>query len=123
MKFQLIRQFGNSPLHCYNVMKILHYSCEEDLNNHLDLISNANEWGTDVVLAILGSLAEIDVLVINATHTNPNMWRVDTIYAHDTLSSTTQSNPVFSGQTSLFKLLVSVVIIIDSYIVNIQRND
>ena len=73
LKFQLIRQFGNSPLHCYNVMKILHYSCEEDLNNHLDLISNANEWGTDVLLAILGSLAEIDVLVINATHTNPNM--------------------------------------------------
>ena len=92
LKFQLIRQFRNSPLHCYNVMKMLHYSCEEDFNNHLNFISN------DVVLAILGSLAEIDVLVINAIHTNPNMWRVDTIYAYDTLSHTTQSNPVFRGQ-------------------------
>ena len=45
-------------------MKMLHYSCEEDLDNHLDLINNPNEWGTDVVLAILGSLLEIDVLVI-----------------------------------------------------------
>ena len=52
---------------------MLHYSCEEDLNNHLNFISNANEWGTVVVLAILGYLAEIDVLVVNATHTNPNM--------------------------------------------------
>ena len=77
---------------------MLHYSCEEDLNNHLDLISNPNEWGTDVVLAILGSLAQINVLVVNATQANPNMWRVDTIYAHNTLSSTTQSNPVSSGQ-------------------------
>ena len=82
-------------------MKMLHYSCEEDLNNHLDIIINPNEWdteSTEVVLAILGSLAEIDVLVVNATHTNLNMWRVDIIYAHNTLSSTTQSNPVFSGQ-------------------------
>ena len=67
------------------------------MDNHLDLISNANEWGTDVVLAILGSIAEIDVLVVNGTHTNPNMGRVDAIYAHDTLSSTTQSYSVFSG--------------------------
>ena len=79
-------------------MKMLHYSCEEELSNHLDLISKPNEWDTDVVLAILGSLAEIDVLIINAIHTNPNMWRVVTIYAHNTLSHTTQSNPVFCGQ-------------------------
>ena len=79
-------------------MKMLNYSCEEELSEHLDLTNNPNEWGTDVVLAILGSLAEMDVLVINATHINPNMWRVDSIYVHDTLSHTTQSNPVFSGQ-------------------------
>ena len=73
LKCQLIRKFRNSPLHCYNVMEMLHYSCKEELSEHLDLISKPNEWSTVVVLAILGSLAEIDVLVINATHTNPSM--------------------------------------------------
>ena len=75
---------------------MLHYSSEDDLNSHLDLISNANESGTDVVLAILGSLSQIDMFVVNATHTNPSMWGVNTIY--DTSSTTTQSNPVFCGQ-------------------------
>ena len=54
--------------------------------------------GTDVVLAILGSLSQIDILVVNATHTNPSMWGVNTIYVHDTSSTTTQSNSVFSGK-------------------------
>ena len=98
LKFQLIHRFRSSPLHKYNVMKMLHYSSEEDLNSHLNLISNPNEWGTDVVLAILGSLSQIDILVVNATHTNPSMWGVNTIYVHDTSSTTTQSNPVFCGQ-------------------------
>ena len=98
LKFQLIHRFRSSPLHKYNVMKMLHYSSEEDLNSHLDIISNPNEWGTDVVLAILGSRSQIDILVVNATHTNLSMWGINTIYVHDTSSTTTQSNPVFCGQ-------------------------
>ena len=84
LKFQLIHQFRSSPLHKYNVIEMLHYSSEKDLNSHFDLISNPNEWGTDVVLVILGSLTQIDMLVVNATHTNPSMWGVNTIIHYNT---------------------------------------
>ena len=42
-----------------------------------------NEWGTHVELTILGALAKIDVLVINATHVDTNQWRIDDTYIHD----------------------------------------
>ena len=36
--------------------------------------------GTNVELAILGALAETDVLLINATHDDSHFWRVETVF-------------------------------------------
>ena len=59
------------PEHILNVMNMSGITCEQDLEEHLDQALE-NEWGTHVELTILGALAKIDVLVINATHTDTN---------------------------------------------------
>ena len=71
---------------------------EEELDDHFELINIPNEWGTNVELAILGALAHLDILVINATNNDHQFWRVDTIYAHNIVPAISLCNPTFNGQ-------------------------
>ena len=63
---------------------------EQELNEHFDLISIPN-----VELSILGDLAQVDVLVINASNSDHHLWRVDNIYVHDNLLTPSQCSPVY----------------------------
>ena len=94
----MIGKFRDCSEHIMNVMHMSGITCEQELVKHLDQITLENEWGTHVELTILGALAKIDVLVINATHVDQNQWRIDDIYIHNRLLNPTQSSPVYKGQ-------------------------
>ena len=47
-------------------------TCEQELVEHLDQMTLENEWNTHVELTILGALAKVDVLVVNATYVDEN---------------------------------------------------
>ena len=98
LKYKMIGKFRDCSEHIMNVMHMSGITCEQELVKHLDQITLENEWGTHVELIILGALAKIDVLVINATHVDQNQWRIDDIYMHNRLLDPTQSSPVYKGQ-------------------------
>ena len=53
--------------------------------------------GTNVELAILGASAQIDVLIINATHYDPQLWRADNVYLHDNLIIPAECSDIYNG--------------------------
>ena len=83
LKQNMFSKFRDCPEHILNVMNMSGIACEQDFEEHLDQVTLENEWGTHVELTILGALAKIDVLVINATHVDTNQWRIDDTYIHD----------------------------------------
>ena len=54
LKYNLIRKFRSTPQHTLNIMHMSGTTSEQELNEHFDLISKPNEWGTNVELSILG---------------------------------------------------------------------
>ena len=76
--------------------------CDQEFIFRLHCIKVQNEWGTNVELAILRALAQIDALLINITHVDSHFWRVETVFMHDKLMIHTQCNPLYQwGQTFL----------------------
>ena len=68
LKSKLITKFRNSPKHTLNVMHMSGIKSEKELDDHFELINFPNEWDSNVESAILGALAHLDILVINATN-------------------------------------------------------
>ena len=64
------------------------------------ILSNqhSKRMGTNVELAILGALAYLDILVINATSNDHQLWRVDTIYAHNIVLTISLCDPTLNVQ-------------------------
>ena len=71
---------------------------EQQLLDHLTRISALNEWGTDLELRMLGALAGIDVISINAMDGYCDRWRLDPIYNYAQLTSPVECDPLYQGQ-------------------------
>ena len=70
----MIAKFRSSPFHISKEMNKLVLT-EQQLIHHLTRISAPNEWGTDLEeLRILGALADIDVVSINAMDIDCDQW-------------------------------------------------
>ena len=63
----------------------------------MNIIKKPNEWGTNVELAILEALAQIDVLIINATQYDPQLWRADNVYLHENLIIPAECSDIYNG--------------------------
>ena len=94
---KLLQKFNNSPEHIMNLLHMSGITCQQDLNEHLNVIKKSNEWGTNVELTILGALAQIDVLIINATHYDPQLWRADNVYLHENLIIPAECSDIYNG--------------------------
>ena len=80
-----------------NILNMSGITCQQDLNEHLNVVKKPNEWGTNVELAILGAVAQIDVLIINATHYDPQLWRADNVYLHENLIIPAECSDIYNG--------------------------
>ena len=80
LKSKLITKFRNNPEHTLNVTHMSGIMSEEELDDHFKLINIPNEWDTNVKLAILGALAHLDIIVIDANNNDHQFWTVGTIY-------------------------------------------
>ena len=98
LKTNLTRKIYENPEHMVNVMQMSGITCDQEFTEHLDCIRVRNEWGTNVELAILGALAQVDVLLTNATHVDSHFWRIETVFMGDKLMISTQYNPLYEGQ-------------------------
>ena len=97
-KTKLIGKIYQNPELIVNVMQKSGIMCDQEFTEHLDCIRVQKEWGTNIELAILGVLAHIDVLLINATHVGSHFWKVETVFMHDKLIISTQCNPLHEDQ-------------------------
>ena len=70
---------------------------ERQLLDHLTRISALNELGTDLELRMLGALAGIDVVFINAMDSDCDHWRRDPIY-HHALTPRVECGPIYQSQ-------------------------
>ena len=77
----MIAKFRSSSFHFFNEMNILKLT-EQQLLDHLTLISAHNEWGSELELGMLGALAGIYVVSINAMDSDCDRRRLDPIYNH-----------------------------------------
>ena len=93
-KHHLIAKFRSSPFHFFNEMNKLEMT-EQQLLDHLTRISAPNEWGTDLELRMLGALAGIDVVSINAMYSDCDRWRLDPIYNHAQLTPPLECDPLY----------------------------
>ena len=70
---------------------------EQQLLDHLTPISAPNKWNTDLELRMLGALAGIDVVFINAMDGDCDRWRLDSIYNHAQLTPPVECDPLYQG--------------------------
>ena len=82
LKHSLISKFKCTPAHFYNVMHRSGIFRDQELIVHMDRVSVLNEWGTNTELNMIGDLAQIDVVSINATDIDPHYWNMQPIYIY-----------------------------------------
>ena len=95
-KHHLIANFRSSPFHFFNEINKLGLT-EQQLLDHLTPISAPNEWGIDLELRMLGALACIDVVSINAMGSDCDRWRLNPIYNHAQLTPPVECDPLYQG--------------------------
>ena len=71
---------------------------KQDLHSHIDRIRSHGEWGTNTELNMIGALARIDVMSIDATDVDPNNWNIHPIYVHEHLEVPLECDPIYEGQ-------------------------
>ena len=79
----MICEFEANPQHYYNVMGRSGIFSEQDLHSHIDRIRSHGEWGTNTELNMIGALAGIDVMSIDANDVDPNNWNIHPVYVHE----------------------------------------
>ena len=87
LKHQLIATIRTSIQQFPNVLQKLGISSEAELDEHIVRVSPNYAWGTDVELRILGALAGIEVISVNATDSDCTRWRREPVYIYYTLTS------------------------------------
>ena len=98
LKQCLICEFDANPQHYYIVMGRSDIFSEQDLLSHIDRIRSHGEWGTNTELNMIGALARIDVMSIDATDADPNNWNIRPVYVHEHLKVTLECDPIYEGQ-------------------------
>ena len=73
LKKCLICKFEANPQHYYNVIGRSGIFSEEDLHSQIDRIRYHGEWSTNTELNMIGALARIDVMSIDATDVDPKI--------------------------------------------------
>ena len=94
LKYNLII---HSTQHHYNVMHRSGKLSEQELHEHIDLISPLNEWGTNVELNMLAALARIDILLLDCTDVNSMNWNILPNYIHNQLDIPIECDPIFNA--------------------------
>ena len=97
LKQCLVRTFLSKPEHFFNAMTWAGISSEEDLHSHVRDISVPNAWGTNTELVMLGALARIDVVSINAYGVDPTNWRICPLFIHECLVPPLVCAPIYEG--------------------------
>ena len=98
LKQCLICEFEANPQHYYNVMGRSGIFSEQDLHSHIDQIRSHGEWGTNTELNMMGALARIDVMSIDATDVDPNNWNIHPVYVHEHLEVPLECDSIYEGQ-------------------------
>ena len=98
LKHSLISKFKSTPAHFYNVMRRSGIFSEQELIEHMDRVSVLNEWGTNTELNMIGALARINVLSINATDIDPHYWNIQPVYIHEQLEVPLECDPIYDGR-------------------------
>ena len=65
LKNKLIAKFVNSHNHHFNVMRQSGILSEQELQEHIQSVSERNAWGTNVELCMLGAIAGIVTVIID----------------------------------------------------------
>ena len=71
---------------------------EQDLHSHINRIRSHGEWGTNTELNMIGPLAWIDVMSIDATDVDPNNLNFHPVYIHEHLEVPLECDPIYEGQ-------------------------
>ncbi len=98
LKQCLIGKFEASLQHHPNVMARSGIFSEQDLHDHIDRIRCPNEWGTNTELNMMGALARIDVVSIDATDVDSDNWNIQPVYIHGLLDVPSECDPIYEGQ-------------------------
>ncbi len=57
-----------------------------------------NASGTNTELNMLGALARIDVVSIDATEIDPHSWNIRPVYIHEQLEVPLECDPIYEGK-------------------------
>ena len=98
LKYNLINSFISSTQHHYNVIHRSGILSEQELHEHIEIITPPNAWGTNVELNMLATLARIDILILDCTDVNSMNWNILPNYIHNQLDIPIECNPIFNAQ-------------------------
>ena len=97
LKHCLISKFKSIPAHFYNSMRRSAIFSDQELIEHMDRVSVLNEWGTNTELNMIGALAHIDVVSINATVIDPYYWNIQPVYIYEHLEVPLECDLIYDG--------------------------
>eukprot|EP00800_Vazella_pourtalesii_P019565 TRINITY_DN669_c3_g1_i17.p1 TRINITY_DN669_c3_g1~~TRINITY_DN669_c3_g1_i17.p1 ORF type:complete len:104 (+),score=10.23 TRINITY_DN669_c3_g1_i17:267-578(+) len=71
---------------------------EQELQEHIQSVSERNAWGTNVELCMLGAIAGIDTAIVDCINANSVNWNGRQNYIHSQLEVPLQYDAIFEGQ-------------------------
>ena len=98
LKHKLIETFISSPQRHFNVMKMSGIYSQQELHEHINVISARNAWATHVQLCMLGILAGVDVFVTDCTDARSLNWNLIANFVHQQLDPPGVCDPIFDVQ-------------------------